>query len=476
LGLALSRRLVQAMGGELHLSSQAGQGSVFSFDVELPVHEAPEPPLEVAAAQHLLLVEPHEASSTALQSLLGTLGLHVTAVARGDEARTALQANPGIRLAWLAAQLPDEDGWHCAQALQALQRERAQPLRWWLTGSALQREPLAAQLAQSDGPAGFVLKPVCASLAREALNADPTRVAEIASSERPLTGLHLLVAEDNPNNQQVAKELLEHEGAQITLADDGEQALALLRQQRLQPLRHQAFDAVLMDMQMPVMDGLSAARAIRTELGLTAAQLPIIAMTANAMPADREACLAAGMNEHVGKPFELEALVAVLLRLLPDRASAATALAPVQPDSAALPAPKPAAETTPETTPKPKRSLPSLRVPLEQQRRAAQQGLDLQAGMDRFLGRTELFLRTARSFAQQAAELPARLRTAMSAEPPDCNAAQQQLHSFKGLAATLASGWPSGGVPGRSVPAPARRWRRPGSTASRPSCPKGWRC
>ena len=121
-----------------------------------------------------------------------------------------------------------------------------------------------------------------------------------------LQGLRLLVVEDNKINQIVAKGLLAKEGATVTLADDGQLGVAAVA--AAQP----AFDAVLMDVQMPVMDGYAATHAIRHDLGLKT--LPIIAMTANAMASDRDACLAAGMDDHVGKPFELDHLVSTLLK------------------------------------------------------------------------------------------------------------------------------------------------------------------
>jgi signal transduction histidine kinase/ActR/RegA family two-component response regulator len=138
---------------------------------------------------------------------------------------------------------------------------------------------------------------------------------EVKQSDRPrssqpdhrrLAGLRLLVVEDNKINQMVAQGLLTQEGAQITLAENGELGVHAVAN------AHPPFDAVLMDVQMPVMDGYAATRAIRTQLGLTS--LPVIAMTANAMASDRAACLEAGMNDHVGKPFELDHLVAVLLQ------------------------------------------------------------------------------------------------------------------------------------------------------------------
>jgi hypothetical protein len=137
----------------------------------------------------------------------------------------------------------------------------------------------------------------------------PSVAAGAVAPERVkrLQGLRVLVVEDNKINQMVARGLLSKEGADITMADNGQ--LGVQAVAAAQP----PFDAVLMDVQMPVMDGYAATRAIRQELGLTA--LPIIAMTANAMASDRAACLEAGMNDHVGKPFELDHLVATLLRL-----------------------------------------------------------------------------------------------------------------------------------------------------------------
>ncbi|MES2583675.1 MAG: CHASE domain-containing protein [Pseudomonadota bacterium] len=135
----------------------------------------------------------------------------------------------------------------------------------------------------------------------------PMATSPTATKPRRLSGLRLLVVEDNKINQLVAKGLLAKEGAEVTLADDGQRGVAAVAAD------HGAFDAVLMDVQMPVMDGYAATRAIRQQLGLT--DLPIIAMTANAMASDRAACLEAGMNDHVGKPFELDHLVATLLRL-----------------------------------------------------------------------------------------------------------------------------------------------------------------
>ena len=130
--------------------------------------------------------------------------------------------------------------------------------------------------------------------------------AKTPSDSRRLKGMRILVVEDNKINQLVAQGLLSQEGASVTLAENGQLGVAAVAQ------TSPPFDVVLMDLQMPVMDGYSATRAIRQELGLK--DLPIIAMTANAMASDRAACLEVGMNDHVGKPFELDHLVALLLQ------------------------------------------------------------------------------------------------------------------------------------------------------------------
>ena len=207
---------------------------------------------------------------------------------------------------------------------------------------------------------------------------------------RRLQGLRLLLVEDNPNNQQVARELLEDEGATLVLAGDGRQALELLA-------RDARFDAVLMDVQMPVMDGHAATRAIRADPAL--AGLPVIAMTANALEADLQACREAGMDAHVGKPFELDHLVGVIARL---------SGRPVAPAVAQGVAPPPA--------------------PAD---------LDLDGALQRLMGKTALLARLSRSFAEGARDLPLRLRELLA--QGQARPAAEALHSFRGLAATLGA-------------------------------------
>ena len=264
----------------------------------------------------------------------------------------------------------------------------------------------AAEQALLDG---FLVKPVTASMLLDAVvdrrgrRAQPHRAPRAGrGAGRRLAGLRLLVAEDNANNQQVARELLEDEGAVVH--DRRRRAGGGGGRGRR---RDAAFDAVLMDLQMPVMDGFTATGRIRHDLGR--AHLPIVAMTANAMASDREACLAAGMNDHVGKPFDLDATGARAAArwrgrpcTRPNRVRAAAAARAAAPLVASAP-------------------------------RAA--GVDLAAALQRLGGKPA-------GLPAHAAQLH---RTTWPACPRSCGrwqratpaAASRLLHTLKGLAATL---------------------------------------
>jgi len=219
-----------------------------------------------------------------------------------------------------------------------------------------------------------------------------------AGGQRRLSGLRLLVVEDNLDNQQIARELLEAEGAVVSLAGDGQQAVAAVAQ--AQP----PFDLVLMDLQMPVMDGCTATRLIRQARGLQL--LPIVAMTANVMAEDREACLAAGMNGHVGKPFELDDLVGVLRSHVgwPHAEPAVLAHRPSAWPRAVMEA-------------------------------AAAAGVDIEPALHRLGERADLYERMLRAFVKDLAPMQARLLGHV--EQVNLRAGAQMLHTLKGVAATL---------------------------------------
>ena len=254
----------------------------------------------------------------------------------------------------------------------------------------------------ADDPAPSALPSALASPPAWQVHAPP------AASAARLAGLRLLVVEDNLTNQQVAEELLADEGAIVHLAADGEQGVAAVA------AADPPYDAVLMDVQMPVMDGYGAAAAIRHGLGLAA--LPIIAMTANTMPGDRDASLAAGMDDHVGKPFDLDELVAVLLKHVHRQAAAR----PPGVHSASRP-PGGGAAALPE---------PVLT-------RAHALGIGLQAALDRLAGKTGVWLRSARSFTQELPQHRASLQQLLQEGRLDD--AARLMHTIKGVAAMLGA-------------------------------------
>ncbi len=396
LGLAISRRLVRLMGGDIHVESRPGEGSRFSFTLSFPLPEdEPLPP--PGPALRALVIDDHAEARRVLADLAQSLGWQVTVAASGDEALQRAAAEPVdvVLLDWV---MPGMDGWQTTVHLR--QRLGCEPLILMVTSH--DRERLAQRSASEQALLdGFLVKPVTACLLSQAVTAAqqaracPGAVQEAAPQR--LTGLSLLLVEDNPGNQQVTRELLELEGAAVTVAADGQQALSLLAQAR----GRRGFDAVLMDVQMPVMDGTTATRLIRRQLGLT---LPVIAMTAGALDTERQACLEAGMDEHIGKPFDPDLLVAVLQRRC-----------------GTIPA---AGEGTPASP---------LELPPALLDDAGRAGIALAEALARMSGRVELFERTLASLHEQDRKLAQALAEGG-------RAAARGLHGYRGLAAMLGAG------------------------------------
>ena len=430
LGVAISQRLVALMGGELRLDSALGQGSRFHFRVRLPLAAEPAAAVaesaaraipgrdpktaEGAAPMRALVVDDNATARELLQRMGDSLGWTIDVAASGSEALALLQRHAGQGIACDAVfidwQMPGMDGWATSQHIRALGLGGRTPVIVMVTAHG--REMLA-QRSESDQALldGFLVKPVTPSMLFDAI-ADvglapagprPARVARAAGPQR-LRGLRLLVAEDNANNQQVARELLEDEGAHVQIAGNGQQAVEAVA------AADPPFDAVLMDLQMPVMDGFAAARAIRNDLSLS--DLPIVAMTANVMASDRLACLAAGMNDHVGKPFDIDHLVCVLQGL------------------AGMPTGPADAGATPTDA-----GTPKLEVALRASAAAA--GVQIEQALARLGGKREVYGRMLQRFVEDLACWPAELQTL--AGSGSVVEAARLLHTVKGVAATLGA-------------------------------------
>ncbi|WP_323900125.1 CHASE domain-containing hybrid sensor histidine kinase/response regulator [Aeromonas caviae] len=323
LGLVICQRLVALMGSELRVDSEPGRGSCFSFELCLEV-ENKALSISVVAPDishcHVLVVDDSEISREILVNTIEMRGWSCDAVESGAKALvkfiSALKAGRPYDVVLVDWRMPEMDGVATAKLIKQQFPDVACPVVIML--SAYGRE-LLGKISEQDRVIfrDILTKPITpqqliASIARARQPAQRDSLPPVFELPQRLAGVRLLLVEDNALNRQVAGELLTHEGASVVMAEDGLQGVRIATQQP------DAFDIIIMDMQMPVMDGLQATREIRAVPVLAA--LPILAMTANASQADREACLQAGMNDHVGKPIDIDEVVELILKLVQGKA------------------------------------------------------------------------------------------------------------------------------------------------------------
>jgi PAS domain S-box-containing protein len=413
LGLVICQRLVALMGGELVLQSALGQGTCFSFSIDLDVPTQSADTLVAdgtAKPLEVLIVDDNELARDTLSSMSRANGWAVQTVSSGEAAlalcaRTA-QAGRRFDAVFMDWHMPGLDGWEAARRIKASSLQDPETLLIMVTahGHELSENKDILESGLLDG---YLLKPVTGSMLADAVNVarndrPGTPSAPRTASGQTLRGLNILLVEDNETNQQVACELLADEGARVSVAANGQIAVDTLAADS------SAFDIVLMDLQMPVMDGFAATRCIRQDLRLT--QLPVIAMTANAMSGDREACLQAGMNDHVGKPFDLAQLIAVIR--LHAQGTTATRAGDAAP---------PRADTT----------LPGTVL-----RAARDAGVELLPAVQRLGGSHKAYTRFLERFINDHPHQLASLEAALVER--DFKTGARVAHTLKGLAATLA--------------------------------------
>jgi PAS domain S-box-containing protein len=416
LGLAISRQLVEKMGGEIGVTSDPGKGSQFSFTARFGIQadEATEREADLKGCR-ILVVDDNAIMRTLLGKSIEGFGARADTTASGEDALVRLEQATyhAVLLDW---KLTGMDG--IATARKIRERRHTLPL---IMISGSERETVQA-LAEDVDFQAFLTKPISRSTLYDTLAAVLHR-REMPRSEAPaeqtpmqtdLRGRHLLLVDDNDFNRQVGRELLESVNARVDTAENGQEAVAAVAAGQ--------YDAVLMDVQMPVMDGYTATRAIR----VTHPNLPIIALTAHALVEERGRCLAAGMNDIVTKPILPDILYATLVKWLP-----ATVMDAVMPTHAETVAPMAAnVENTPDSR---------VRGKEEESLVAASASgaiLDTAAGLAATNNSPAFYARMLTMFHASPATHLADLANALNA---DRTKALQQAHSLKGMAGTIGA-------------------------------------
>ncbi|MCW2278686.1 response regulator [Heliophilum fasciatum] len=451
LGLALSKKLAELMNGTVGVESTLGQGSTFWFSCRLGKGKARTPLRLIESnlrGRKVLVVDDNVTARNIIAETLESLGFNVTEAGSGEESIQLVSKakDKPYEIVFMDWQMPAMDG------LEAGRRIRQKPIPTQphlVMITAYGREELFPQ-AQAVGFQSVLVKPIQPSILFETVASilctteeDTLRSIEAEPQNQHDANMeafcdsHVLLVEDNEINQEVAMGILEEAAINVDVAVNGQEALRMLDKKR--------YDLVLMDMQMPVMDGITATKEIRKQARFK--DLPIIAMTANAIQGDRERCLQAGMNDYVSKPIDPEKLWNALHHWIKQPASspstAPTALAATS--SSTIPAAQPTAHppsqvmlSTGQGEPQQSDTAsPAVDTAFELGFLSPVEGIDLSVGLRRVLGKKALYISLLRKFVASQKSLPEQTQAALSSG--DQVGAERLIHTTKGLLGNLGA-------------------------------------